>query len=163
MDPDTDKPRQRFEPPPRADLARSVARLSTEYVLRLLRLLTDMQDGELLTAIIGQAIIAANTSHLNEAADPERRFAGRMDLPPDELRRPISVLALSASLGLPFETTRRHVNKLMAAGVCKRVRGGVIIPAEALDNPRSVAAGEANLTYVLQFVRGLRRLGLDID
>ena len=138
-----------------------MARLSTNYVLRSLRLLADLHDGELMTGIVGQAIIAANTAHLDNAADPARRYAGR-DLPPDEMRRPVSVLALSASLGLPFETTRRHVGKLVSAGACRRVRGGVIVPAAVLDNPKFLEAAETNLTHVLQFVRGLRRLGLHL-
>jgi hypothetical protein len=133
-------------------------------VLRALRLLSDIHGGDLLTAIIGQAIIAANTAHLVDGRKAEPpRFAGRAELPPDELRRPVSVLALAESLGLPFETTRRHVNKLIAAGLCKRVKGGVILLASAIDSPRNLEATEQNLDYVMSFGRALRRLGLNFD
>ena len=151
-------------PERRPDVSRAVARLSSEYVLRALRLLTDIHGGDLLTAIIGQAIIAANTAHLVDGRSSEPpRFAGRSEPPPDELRRPVSVLAIAESLGLPFETTRRHVNKLIAAGTCKRVKGGVIVLASAIDRPRNNEAAERNLDYVLSFGRALRRLGLSFD
>jgi len=147
----------------RADVSRAVGRLSSDYVLRALRLLSDLHRTDLLTAIITQAIIAANTSHLSDAPAHEDRYAGRNDLPPDEARRPVSVLALADSLGLPFETTRRRVNKLIEAGRCVRVRGGVIVPSSVLDRKRYFDAQETNIGYVQHFVRGLRRIGLELD
>jgi len=148
---------------PKPDTARVVARLSTDYVLRVLRLLADLQNGQLLSAIIVLGIVAANTGYLNQTEDPTLLSAGPTGLPPDEARRPVSVLSLSASLGLPFETTRRHVNKLVIAGACQRVKGGVIVPASALDNPAFLQAAEQNLAYAAHFVRGLRRTGLRLD
>jgi len=144
--------------PQRAELARAVARVTSDYVLRMLRLLCDLHGGELITAIVCQAIIAANTARLND-----RGCAAPDMVPPDELRRPISILSLAGSLGLPFETTRRHVAKLMDAGICRRVRGGVIVPASVLDNPITAAAAETNLANVQRLVRGLRRAGLPLD
>lgn len=145
---------------PHPDLVRAVARLSTDYLLRALRLLTDLQDGELLTAIVCQAILAANTSHLTQIGEADPRRAG---LPSDDERKPISILALAGTLGLPFETTRRHVNKLIAARSCVRVKGGVIVPARALSHPRFLEAAETNYAYVVHFVRSLRRAGLSLD
>ncbi|MBN2970692.1 hypothetical protein JW805_01510 [Roseomonas aeriglobus] len=40
--------------------------------------------------------------------------------------RPISAHSLSISLNRSFETVRRHVNALIDAGYCQRVKGGVI-------------------------------------
>jgi hypothetical protein len=143
--------------PQRAELARAVARVSTEYLLRALKLITDLHDGELIRAIVCQAIIAANTGHL-KPGDPVGAAP-----PPDDQRRPISILSLAGSLGLPFETTRRHVAKLIDAGICQRVRGGVIVPASALDNRVNLAAAETNLANVQRLVRGLRQAGLPMD
>ncbi|MBN8809175.1 MAG: hypothetical protein J0I47_13200 [Sphingomonas sp.] len=36
------------------------------------------------------------------------------------------VLSVSSSLGLPFETTRRHVQSLIAMGLCRRIAGGIV-------------------------------------
>jgi hypothetical protein len=144
----------------RAELVRAVSRASNEYILRVLRQLTDLHGGEFITAIVCQAIITANTAHLADHGDALTKEAG---LPPDELRKPVSILAIAGSLGLPFETTRRHVAKLTEAGVCRRVQGGIIVPASALDKDVLYAAAETNYANVQRFVRALRRAGLPTD
>jgi hypothetical protein len=145
------------------DVTRAAARISANYLLRCLRLITDLHQGELLNAIICQAIIGANTRHLNDPADAVRLGFDDTGLPPDVVRKPISILALADSLGLPFETTRRHVARLEAAGACKRVRGGVIVPTSALADQRFYEAAQTNLAYVQAFVRNLRRAGVPLD
>ncbi len=47
--------------------------------------------------------------------------------------RPISAHSLSISLNRSFETVRRHVNALIAAGYCVRVHGGVIAAPDILQ------------------------------
>jgi hypothetical protein len=146
-----------------AALARRVSRVSNDYLLRALRLLTDIHHGDMVDAIICQAIIAANTGHIIDARDPGEETPGAAGLPIDAQRKPISILALAGSLGLPFETTRRHVNRLIKSGACQRVKGGIIVPAGTLADPRFLHAAETNLAYVMRFVRGLKRAGVPLD
>ena len=141
--------------------ARVAARLSSDYVLRSLLLLAGRYDGELMTGVVSLAIIAANTAHLEQAAGTPQ-YPDLGEIPPDDLRKPISVLALAGSLGLPFETTRRHVNRLRKAGRCVRVKGGVIVPAESLRNFDNDAALVANLTNLRRLFRSLAKAGLDL-
>lgn len=47
----------------------------------------------------------------------------------------ISVNALASSLSRPFETMRRHVNALLAAGLCARTPAGLIVPGEVHARP----------------------------
>jgi hypothetical protein len=148
---------------PSPELVRAAARISVNYVLRCLKLITDLHEGELLNAIICQAIIGANTRRLTSSADAEGLDFDATGLPPDAARKPISILALAGSLGLPFETTRRHVARLEAAGACKRVPGGVIVPTSALADQRFYEAAETNLAYVQALVRNLRRAGVPLD
>ena len=132
--------------------SRLVARLSAEYLLRVLRLLVDTY-GDIRDGILAHTIVTANTSHLDMRGGEGWRYAGVDQPPPDSLRRPIGVARLAESLGLPFETTRRHVRRLIDAGVCIRIAGGLIVPQAVLDRPVAVHSAIANVGYVRRFVR----------
>lgn len=136
-----------------AQQSRLVARLSAEFILRSLQAAAAAHGGDLTRAVVAAAIVAANTSHLN-AGD-----GGGDTAPTDADRRPVSVLAISQSLGLPFETTRRKVNALIADGVCRRARGGVIIPTETLLSPENASVMQENVVNLRRFLSGLRRAG----
>lgn len=80
------------------------------------------------------ALIMVTVSHANVAPitrDPElqRRYATYADVPPDELRRPISINAVAQSLGIPFETVRRRVVKMSVLGIFKTVPQGIYVPS----------------------------------
>ncbi len=144
------------------DYARLVGRLSGDYILRSLLLIASLQGGDIVAAIIAQAIGAANIGHLEQTGEGAQ-FAGMGETPPDAVRRPISVLALAGTLGLPFETTRRYVNKLAAAGVVERVKGGVIVPSRAIADDRVQEVVAANLVNVRRFFRSLKKAGVPLD
>ncbi|MGZ6018041.1 MAG: hypothetical protein ACXWKO_05170 [Phenylobacterium sp.] len=143
-----------------ADKIRLVARLSADYMLRSLKMIGELANGELLTGLVNLALVQANVSHLDRAGSG---FDSREMIPPDEVRRPVSVLALSASLGLPYETTRRHVAKMVATGQCLRVKGGVISPAAAVGDPRRAEMLEQNLVNLRRLYRNLRNAGVALD
>ena len=134
--------------------ARLVARLSSEYVQHALQLLADT-FGDTRTGVVAQTIIAANTAYLDTRGGEGWRYAGLDQNPPDEARRPISIGRVAESLGLPYETARRHVARLLDTKVCVRVRGGVIVPGAVLDSPAAVQAMLANVGYVRMFARAL--------
>jgi DNA-binding Lrp family transcriptional regulator len=133
--------------------ARVVARLSATYLLRALKLL-DVY-GDVRDRVIALTIVTANTAHLDARGGEGRRYMAIDQTPPDAVCRPISIARLADSLGLPFETTRRHVRRLMLAGVCVRVDGGLIVPQAVLDRPEVVQATLVNVGYVRKFVRDL--------
>jgi DNA-binding Lrp family transcriptional regulator len=142
-------------------VARIIWRLSAEYVLRAFGLLVetygDMRDG-----IIAHTIVTANTSHLNVRVGEGGRYAALNETPADEVRRPITVSRLAVSLGMPFETARRHVRRLTDAGICIRTDGGLIVPQEVLDRPEAAMSALANLRYVRKFVRDLMVIDFEI-
>lgn len=51
-------------------------------------------------------------------------------------KRPVSINALAASLGRPFETTRRHANALIDDGLIARSSAGLSVTPEAMAEPR---------------------------
>jgi hypothetical protein len=145
------------------DNARLMARLATDFVLRSLQLAAKQHDGDLIMAIVAAAIVSANTAHLNPVAGAPARHTHLDDVAPDDARRPVSVLAISGSLGLPFETTRRYVNRLIASGRCRRVKGGVLANVEALTTPENNAVIAGNAANLRRLFRDLKRGGVTLD
>ncbi len=149
--------------PAAADKTRLSIRLASEYFLRSMQLLVEFVDGDMATALIFLAIVSANVSHLNADGPDGAPHADTDDVPPDEIRKPISVLALAGSLDLPYETTRRHVARLLQSGQCVRVAGGVIVPARVLLSDRHTEVMSANLTNLRRLFRALNKSGVDLS
>jgi len=139
-------------------LGRAVARTSSEFLLRSLTLITESMGMGMLPAIILLSIMQANVAHLDRSAD-EPRYRGLGDLPPQELRRPVSVAAIADGLGLPYETARRHIEKLILAGWCVRMPHGVIVPSQNLTGEGHTTATLANVASVRRFLRELHAIG----
>lgn len=155
-----------FKSGPQAQTApkheRAAVRLTGQFFLRQCELLASTTGGDLLLGLVYVAITAANTEHMSEAVLAS--YAELEEAPPDELRQPISVLALSASLKLPYETTRRYVARLEQMGLARRMgRAGVIIPKRAHEDPAAVEKIRRSFADVHRYVAGLRRVGVDID
>jgi DNA-binding Lrp family transcriptional regulator len=134
---------------------RAVAGRSIDYVLRFLGLLPEM-FGDVRAGVVAVTILAANTDHLDKPNGEGSRYAGLDENPPDDVRKPISVSRLAGTLGIPFETMRRQVGRLVDGGVCLRVAGGVIVPAAVMEGPAALRAKTANVAYVRKFLRDLQ-------
>jgi hypothetical protein len=112
-----------------------------DYALRLMRVYTDLVGGDPTTALVFIAAAQASTQHVNPKGDVRQNDTFIRD----ELRRPITLSALARSLGLPVETTRRHVVRLAKRGLVARTEGGgVIVTSQELDSPEVRAAVLAN-------------------
>lgn len=148
-------------PVPR-DMAGVAARLSGGYILRTYQLMSQETEGDLILSLIFRAIIAANVDHLDKNLASGPQFCGADDQPPDNLRRPVSVLAIADSLGLSYETVRRHVLKLMESGRCIRVKGGVVVPASALHDEDHRRSLQINLVNLRRLYRSLKLAGVDL-
>ena len=82
-------------------------------------------DRDFADAVIIATLVQCNAGSVTGEAALRRRYAGFDTPPPEELRRAISVNALAASLGLPFETVRRRTKQLIADGICVSTAAGV--------------------------------------
>ena len=140
---------------------RLALRFSTEYMLRSIDLMTKVVGGDLVKGLIFVAIVQANTQHILSDDNLSQTYSEADDTVPDEARRAVSVHALSVSLGIPYETTRRYVNKLLAEGYCNRVRRGLVVPADVLNRPEMISALKRNFANLQRLVSGLRRGGVE--
>jgi hypothetical protein len=145
------------------DRGRLALRASTRFFLRSIDLLTRaVGNGDILRSVIFLALVDANTRHLRPSDPVARAFSGTNDQVPDEIRRPVSVHALSLDLALPYETTRRHVNALIEQGLCDRVEAGILVRAEVLVRDGMVAAHRKNLENLNALFSDLRDGGVKL-
>jgi DNA-binding Lrp family transcriptional regulator len=127
-------------------------------------LLDEMANGvgglEPLDALLVLAINQANIAPLTRDPEARARYGGLNAPAPDGERRPVSINAVAASLGLPFETVRRRIRRLAAEQVCTVSSEGVVVPASFLASPsylQSVMLGHERLR---RFYEELRAAGL---
>jgi hypothetical protein len=138
----------------------AAARIAGDFLLRSVLLLSERGEGDLMLGLIWLAIVQGNIAHIDRGG--AARTPASAGTPPDSLRRPVSVLSVAASLGLPYETTRRHVRKLQQMGVCHRVKGGVLISGEMLDKEHNLVLLRQNLTNLKRLFRDLEQAGVDL-
>lgn len=136
---------------------RLLGRLTSAYLLDVLAIAQG--EGDPLDTLITAAVIQANVAEIRARADLQLAFSKADSPPPDELRRPVSINAIASSLSLPFETVRRRIGALAAAGICRFVEGGVIVPAAVLTTPVFAKDAEGcERTRI--FYEQIRELGL---
>jgi hypothetical protein len=135
-----------LKPAPAAEASDEVAiavRLAGEFFVRGVEIVARAHGGDLLRGIIFTAIAVAN----GEAAP-----TGSGE------RRPVSVMSISHSIGVPYETTRRYVNMLVADNLCVRDgRRGVFIPEHALLTPEMEAAYRESYASFNRLASALKR------
>ena len=142
-----------------------VALEASLHFLNLLRIGCDVFGIDAHDALLMYAILTANTAHVTarlSAAD----LAADVGAPiPDSQRRPVSAYRLAQDLRAPYETIRRHVRRLVKAGLCVDAPdGGVIAPARAHDRPeirQGVTAINAEVARFLKVIADITPLPLE--
>jgi hypothetical protein len=143
--------------------ARAMLRLGMESVMRGIGTMAGLTGGDYLMGLIYAAIWVANVHHVTMGND-NLRFGGQDDAVPDPVRRPVTVNAISASLKLPYETTRRYINELVRSGAAVRTDGrGVIVPADRMMRPDHIEAALKTYNDVSLSVAALHRAGFDFS
>ncbi len=140
--------------------ARLAQRTTIQFVLDTADLLSRVIDSDTLRGLIFLGVISANTRHLQPGSPEAQAYAQTGAVVPDSLRRGVSVHALSHQVNLPYETTRRHVQNLIADGLCERRADGIIVPASTLSSPRMLNVVERNLVNLYRFLDELERGGV---
>lgn len=118
------------------DRRRQIHRLGGDFQLKMARLVALSVNRDFTTALVLLALSRANVRPIMESGESVQQYGAADAVPPDALRAPVTIYVLARELGLPYETVRRHVSKLKAAGLCQGVEGGgVIVPGSTWDDP----------------------------
>ena len=132
------------------------------YVMRVLLDGIENHDHDFVRGLIFVTVMALNVEHITHDPDQAWRYADARTTPPDAMRAPASVRAVSERIGLPYETTRQHLIRLVESGKAARVEGGFIIPGTVNQDPRYVRMGLNIYLWLLRAVSQLERLGFDV-
>ena len=136
---------------------RFALRASNSYLVDLLAGFRGERD--FTDALILAALMQGNTAPLAGDLELQRRYGVFACPPPLSIRRPISMSALAASLGVPFETVRRRMKRLVGAGVCEIAHDGLRFTDARLLSPEHLRVLEATYARTRNFYQRLRRAG----
>lgn len=106
-----------------------------EFMLRSAASVAPAFENDYEALVIFLAITTQNSQHLMLHRANRQAFASFREPIPQELMRPVSRLSLARSTGLPRETVRRKVLRLIERGLVIEANGGLIVPAYVHDNP----------------------------
>jgi len=137
---------------------RLVMRSSAGYILRLAEPLNRLM-GDLVTALLLMDIIDANTEHLLETHEDDLVLSTEGFIA-DEARRPVRANTLAERLGIPSETVRRHLKRILAADLCELADDGFVVSSRILARDRFVQYMSDNQTHMHRLFTGLAELGV---
>lgn len=138
-----------------------VGRLSAAFVLAGIDFITQAMQADPVSGLIYLAVNRENLAPIMEKPDLARGYVGDNAIVPDALRRPASVYRIAKVLGLPYETARRHVLRLVETEWLARTADGALItPGATLTDPAMMAASAKAWPLVLRFLEQTGALGL---
>lgn len=145
---------------PDAPPVRLVVRLSSDYLLRLADPISQ-QIGDVLTGLILMDVFQANVEHLadSEGGSTEPTWTPA-DFVPDDQRRPVRPSTLGERLGIPQETVRRHLQRLVKADLCERMENGYVVTSRILARPGFVRFMLDNQSHLHRFFVALADFGV---
>ncbi len=154
--------RPEFALPTAGNGERVAARIATQFMIRYCMALAKLGGGDLVRGLILATTLEANVRHLQPPSEEGHTLASRDAVPPDTARKPISVSAVARALSLPYETTRRHINKLLKEGACVRVQDqGVIVPAAYVSDQKEIT--EMQYVGLRKMLGTLYAAGFDLE
>ena len=131
-------------------------------ILRAMDTMKREYGGDLTAALVFLSVVEANVRHLTANPDSTALLGTMARLPPDEMRRPVTGVALAATLGIPNETVRRKVKSLIDQGLLVRVDGGLMAPTEIMASERMTRLTRASYVNLRRLFLQLRRIGVDL-
>lgn len=115
--------------------SRIFAYFTAEFMLRAAASIAVAFDHDYESAILFLSVTTQNSQNVMLKRDLRHRYASMATPIDPELMTPVSRSALSRSTGLPRETVRRKVGKMIARGLIEDTPRGLIVPRQVTDNP----------------------------
>ena len=132
----------------------------TDFLVESAKVWSRPHRGDLTQAYVFCTVLSANLSHVGYRGTLAAQASTGHDNG-QVCRRPISVNAVATSLALPYETVRRKAAALVATGMVRRDRMGLVVVPDTMARPELVAAA-AQIRCLLSLLVGrLRQIGLD--
>ena len=115
--------------------SRLYAYFIAEFMLRSAATIAPAFENDYESVIIFLAMTTQNSQALMLNQKHRRKFSSFREPIPMDLMRPVSRKSLARSTGLPRETVRRKVARLIERGLVVEANGGLIVPPYVHDNP----------------------------
>ena len=139
---------------------RLVIRLSADYLLRLAEPI-NLHVGDLISGLVLMQVIHANTEHLPDTEGGEADGDWSADaFVPDRLRKPIRAASISEQLGIPQETVRRHLIRLVQVDRCERAEDGYLVTSRQLAREPFIQFLMDNQSHLHRLYAGLADFGV---
>jgi hypothetical protein len=112
----------------------------------------EFYGGDLDMAAIAEAVgVAAIEPNMRDPAF-RKAFANYSNVLGTERQRPINVMSVAATVGIPRETVRRKLKTLVERGILAKKDGGYVYKPGVLQQPAVTAGIERAMSDMLQFV-----------
>jgi hypothetical protein len=154
LGPPSHAPRLKSEPAPVRLAGRYVVEFALRFTESYLRFLPSPVD-----VLISMEIHQLNAEHLPGAKGGTAGL-GDFGSPSDAWRGPASTRRISEALGMPYETVRRHLERLVAEGHVRKQGRGYAPAAEVFTNPAYLQLLDENNAHLTHLFAALDHHGL---
>ena len=137
------------------DNRRAVLRVTTLEILKALRSLAQLHDGDLFALLVFTSIWSANGEHLIG----DERYAGLRDIGPDSTSKPVTDDQLQRSLGVPRDMLDRYVEMYIHMGLVERISGGLVVPGAVFTSAEMMSGANEAYDRIVGLVSALRAAG----
>jgi len=141
--------------------ARLLSRMTADFLLRTVAELTPLFGGDVSLMLVFMTV-AMSTIADPVSAGQAWTFQGD-GVVPDNLRRPVSTMAVANALNMPRETVRRYIKRLVEMGYCAVGEDRrVIMTAEILRRPEVAQVVARNRQNLMRLFTSVHREAPDV-
>ena len=141
-----------------ADNRRAVLRVTTLEILKALRSLAQLHEGDMFALLVFTSIWSANGEHLIG----DERYSGLRDIGPDSTSKPVTDDQLQRSLGVPRDMLDRYVEMFIHMGLVERISGGLVVPGAVFTSAEMMSGANEAYDRIVGLISALRGVGFSL-